>query len=338
MPVDEKTAVESSPAAPEPFLGEVPLDSLTDEQYAKWKLTGEKPKKEPKAKQAASPTAEQTEKPAAEADAAKGTQSTGKGTNLKARASELDAEVQELEAKLARRDELKRKLEDPKADDKAAAPSSEAKPPAELKAPTKPKADDYKTWDEYEAARDKYYEDLSEYKVQSAIEKDRRERKLETESKTVAERWNKGVEQVGKDVGTERWNKAIDAVKPLFDGANRGLDLPAKFVTDSEIGPQVAFYLGEHLDELQEIAKLDPVQQIKKLTLIEASLTKPVKTEKSERPGPKKDSEATPPPKDIAGRGLPPKDPVEEALKSGDTAAYIRAANARDVAAKRRVL
>lgn len=337
MPTDEKQVVESSPAISEPFTGEVSLESLSDEQLQHWRLTGEKPKKESKPKQSASAPDKQTEKPPAEADPAKGNQGTGKGSKLRERTAALDSEVQELEAKLARRDELKRNLEEPKAGDKAAAPPDKGNQPAELKPPQKPKSDDFRTWEEYEAARDKYSEELTEYKIKSAIEKDRQERKFESESRTVAERWNKGVEAVGKDIGTERWNKAIDAVKPLFDGTNRALDLPAKFVTDSDTGPQVAFYLGEHLDELREIAKMDPVKQIRALTLIEASLSKPAKSEKTERPGPKKETEATPPPKDIAGRGIPAKDPVEEALKSGDSGAYIAAANARDIAAKRRV-
>ena len=109
----------------------------------------------------------------------------------------------------------------------------------------------------------------------------------------------------------------------------------ADFVLDSEVGADISYYLGTHLDEANAIAEMKPSRQAATLRDIEISLTEPAA--RREPPAPKKFTEVPPPPTDLSGRNAPPKDAMQAALESGDTEAYIKAANARDVAAKRRV-
>jgi hypothetical protein len=49
-------------------------------------------------------------------------------------------------------------------------PAGETENPTELKQPVKPKADDFETYEKYEAARDKYFEDMAEYRAAKKFE------------------------------------------------------------------------------------------------------------------------------------------------------------------------
>lgn len=330
----------SSPSTPEPEAvpyQEISLDSLTDEQDKHWRLTGELPK----AKSAAPPPAKKTDEPPPEGGEARGRQEAGKGKGVKARSSELDAEIQELEAKLARRNDLKRQT-DSETGVKPASPAAEK--PAELKQPVRPKSTDFNgpdAWEQYEEAKLKYAEDLADYKADVKLQAYRSEQqaeaakaKQEADAKPVADRWNQQVDKAAKKYGVDKWDEAAKAVFPLLT-QDRRMAVAADFVLDSEVGAEISYYLGTHLDEANAIAEMKPSRQAAALRDIEISLTEPAA--RREPPAPKRQTEVGPPPTDLQARNAPPKDAVQAALESGDTEAYIKAANARDVAAKRRV-
>ena len=318
---------------------EISLDSLTDEQDKHWRLTGELPK----AKSAEPPPAKKTDEPPPEGGEARGSKEAGKGKGVKARSSELDAEIQDLEAKLARRNDLKRQAESGTGDKPPATPAADIKP-AEPKPPTRPKASDFNgpdAWEQFEDAKLKYAEDLTDFKVKIAVAEDRAERakeatkaKQEADAKPVADRWNQQVDKAAKKYGADKWDEAAKAVFPLLT-QDRRMAVAADFVLDSEVGADISYYLGTHLDEANAIAEMKPSRQAATLRDIEISLTEPAA--RREPPAPKKFTEVPPPPTDLSGRNAPPKDAMQAALESGDTEAYIKAANARDVAAKRRV-
>src|ERR1017187_3047688 len=120
-----------------------------------WQLTGEMPvaKKETPSKAESAPvtppaSAEETVS-ASEAESTQEHKSTEKRSNAETRKAQLSAEIQEL---LKTRDELKREVKTPKAES-SPAPVAET---ADTKAPVKPKIDDFKTWEEYQEAHDKY--------------------------------------------------------------------------------------------------------------------------------------------------------------------------------------
>src|SRR5690348_14702680 len=166
MRTDANTVEESSPSAETQDTG-IDLADLSAEQYDAFMLHGTLPEGKPET----SPPSEKTVETPEESGKSKGNQEAGKGKGVKARNEQLDSEIQELEARLARKADLKRQLES-EPGDTTGTPPAEAKP-AELKAPIKPKVDDFKTWDEYETARDKFFEDLSDYKVAKALQEDR---------------------------------------------------------------------------------------------------------------------------------------------------------------------
>lgn len=325
MPVDANPAVESSPTE---FV-ETSLESLTDEQSKHWRLTGELPK------QTEAAPVEPPEEAPAEAGKPEGTQEAGKAKGIKTRKVELDAEIQELEARLARKADLKRQLSE--TGEKPPAPPPVDKP-AELKAPVKPKQADFQTWEEYESATDKYHDEMSDFKITLALQKDRAERakeaeaaKAKTEGETVAQRFNQQVEAAAKKHSD--WNEVAPAIGEILKDPR--YNAGAGFILESEQGAEITYYLGTHLDEAATIAKMSPIRQCAALGVIEHRLSQPAAEPKKAAPGPKKETEVPPPPTELGGRNALPADPVNAALESGDTGAYIRAANARDLAERR---
>src|SRR6185312_11402609 len=215
MPADANV-VDSSPTSEvEVQDSGIDLESLSSEQYDTWMLKGELPT----AKPSESPTETKTQiETPEESGKSKGNQEAGKGKGVKERNAQLDGEIQELEARLARKADLKRQLESEPGENKGT-PPAETKP-AELKAPVKPKVDDFKTWDEYETARDKFFEDLSDYKVAKALQEDRAQRaeeakkqQREAEGRQAAEKWNKQVESAAKEHSD--WDEVIKPVSEL---------------------------------------------------------------------------------------------------------------------------
>lgn len=153
--------------------------------------------------------------------------------------------------------------------------------------------------------------------------------------------------------------------------ANPDLPIPPgsvvdQFVRDSDDPGELAYYIGKHPDVLEEFygfkfdadtkrwdykdwprGKSDgysnlisPIRQVKRLEAIERELSaKPA--EKKEpaaeaRPAKTAPPKLPPPPPELSGRGATVGDDAEKALARGDTAAYMRIVNQRELAASRR--
>jgi hypothetical protein len=71
-------------------------------------------------------------------------------------------------------------------------------------------------------------------------------------------------------------------------------DAMADLIMESEIGAELAYYLGKNTDEASRIAQLDPVKAARELGRIEAKLEKPPAAPVAPRPPPV--SKAPPPP------------------------------------------
>ncbi len=156
MPADE-TIAESS-TAPTEAVENVPLESLNDAQYAEWRKSGTLPTKV--AAPAAEPDAEEEgEEPEADAEPSESEPEPKKPSRG------ADKRIQEL---LKDRKELKERLEALERKQSPAKEEPKAEPAAELQPPVKPKAADFSDWEKYQDARDKYFEDLAEFKKQEA--------------------------------------------------------------------------------------------------------------------------------------------------------------------------
>ena len=150
---------------------------------------------------------------------------------------------------------------------KTEAPPEKTVKPVDDAAPKKPKSDDYKTWEEYEEAKDKYFDDLAEYKAQKAVEKDRTQQRQEAAQKEMQTRLDGAKARYGE--GSDA--TIVETAKAIFQdqaipGAIREL------LNESDVLIDVLYTFGKDADglaEFVELAKSKPGAAMRKAVLIE---------------------------------------------------------------------
>lgn len=314
----------------------------TQAEYAEWRNKGTLPKQEAqpaKKKEDSAPSKEPsaaTAETAPDSDTDTKKDTAPKGTRLKERSADLQAEIDDLNAKLAKRAELRKQLAEP--DDKKPAVSSPAEASKDPKAPVRPKVEDFKTFDEYEAAKDKYNDEAADYKVQKALADERARQQQE-----VA---RQGVQQKVEE-GKKRYADFEKTVAPVLKGFVADPEVPQfvkQAVGDSPVMVDVLYVLGGdpvQFENFLQDAKTNPIKAIKTIAVLENLVMQELeggdKTRNDkgqftkEQESSKKSTSAPPPPKEVSGRGTPPADEVESAAKSSDFRAFRAAANRRDV-------
>jgi hypothetical protein len=338
-------AVESSPAAP---AVEVPTDSAA---YAEWRMTGKlpengKPKREaPATSNGSSAATEQdAEKSQLASEAGNSQQEKRSRSNAETRLNEILADLKKAGLSPAELKSFKREatkeIEQPKA-----VPETTAKP-AGLDAPKKPKADDFKTWEEYEAARDEYFENLADYKAGKKLEDWNAQHAQQAQAKELAGKFADAKKRYGDEAeGTitetakTLWNdqKIFPAIKDLMGGSDVLID--------------VLYVMGskpEDLDSFAQLARSNPAAAVRKFVLLEHLVAEELRKSNgssSETDGTQRDesgkftksppakppTSAPPPPREASGRSSVPPDEVERAGKEGDFTRFREAANRRDI-------
>ena len=242
----------------------------------------------------------------------------------------------------------------------ASQPAAETKP----KAAAKPKIDDvdpktnqpkFKTYAEFEEAKDQWLLDEGARKAQEAMGKTHREQQ-QTQAeqiieKTVNERVTKAREaypdydDVMSAALAEKDDLGRDA---LFYTKGSPLD---GFFLDADRGHDVLYYIGSHFADCKHIFArdargnylLNPIRQIRELAKIEAKLgAKPAASASSaaaagtgaagDGSSAKPVTQASRPPHQVSGTGTVAKDAAEQAVEDGDFETYQRAQNAKDLA------
>jgi hypothetical protein len=337
---DENNAASSAVAEAVPDIA-----SFTGEQRAEWLQTGKYP--DPTNKEDAEPSDSQEES-AGDEPGTDTTTDDGKPNDtqreskpkrgVETRKQELASDVKELKDLLAERARLRKEVEGAQsvkpADSESAKPI-ETKTEAPKK-PTKPNIDDFQTYDAWEQAcedaNDKYLAELSSYKAQEAVRLDREAQKKESsdraereEKQKIAKSWQEKVKE-SKKAHADFEDVAFSTKIPITDSMQ-------KFLVESDIGGEILYNLGQDLDLANSIASMNQFQTWKELTRLELSIPKSTK----EAPIPNTITRSNPPPKVVGGYGTTTEDAVAAAQKSGDTRAYINAANDRDLARMRKM-
>ena len=205
--------VETAPAAPSPAAeapttpskSEEPVSVPTNaEDYAEWRTTGKLPeKKSPSPKEASAPS-----KKTVTPDSEHGAQQ--KRRNADSRKEELNREIRDL---IAKRDQAKQEVEAPaKKDVKPIAEPSTAQP-VDPKRPVKPKAEDFKDWAAYETAKDKYDEDLADYKAEQKIQEYEQRQRQSAQTQALQVK----LDEAKSRYGDEAEPKIMDTAKTVFD-------------------------------------------------------------------------------------------------------------------------
>jgi len=333
MPEQTQTpAAESSPAA-------IVIPKPDTAEYATWRQTGELPG-ESTPKEASTPSPKSSEKAAQASEKAADSEPAKKQehrSNAETRLTEIlddlrNAGLSPAELKTFKREAKAAAQETPKA-----VPEQTEKP-VDPQAPRKPKFEDYSTYEEYEAAKDKYYEDLSEYRTMVAVERFRAEQRQEKSNVEAKAKLAEASARYGETAAPT----IVEAAKSIFTET-----MPAgvkAIINDSPVVVDLLYVLNSKPGELAgfiELARTNPGQAIRKAVLMEQLVSE----ELGKSPATTRDtngkfvssapetkvSKAPPPPREVSGRGSPPPDEVEQALKHNDFRAFREAANRRDL-------
>jgi hypothetical protein len=335
--ITESSPVEETAVVETPVVEYTPIKELaayTPEERERWEKTGELAEEqvEPTKDQEAAP-----DKSASNVDGKTPVPETGKDKAPKKaktaedRKAELAAEIQEL---LKKRKELREEVapkptaEAPKTEDKKAATSTEATDGR----PVKPKLQDFvdagKSYEEYEDARDKYNEELIDWKADQKAEAKlkafKEDNQKEQQQTSRRSKWEKSIEESKKD----RPDYELVALNPELQ-----LSAPMlEFLEESELRGDLLYALGEDLDNAKRIAGLSPVQVARELVKLESSLSTPEPETAVSTPKPVVSKTPAPARRLNGPPGAP--DLEAAALAKGDVTEYMRLANAREMAEK----
>ncbi len=353
FPPNSDVSAESSTATLE-----VPSDP---HEYAEWRQSGKLPaakpapaEKKPKAEASAASREssaageESTEKhaPAPEAGKEKQEQAKPRG-NAETRLQEILGDLKRAGLSPAELKTFKREQQAAQQAQPKAAPEKTEKP-AGLEPPKKPKPDDFDSYDKYEEARDKYYEDLADFKAQKRLDEHLQKQRMEASQR----------EMEGKlEAARKRYGDAVDNTISTSAGAIfNDQQIPAAvkaLLNDSPVLVDLLYTLGskeEDLNAFLNLARTNPGAAIRKAVLMESLINEelagggkaaagsgePARDEsgkfaKQQAPA-EKVTKAPPPPKEASGRASTPTDEVESAATANDFARFRSAANRRDMA------
>jgi hypothetical protein len=145
--------------------------------------------------------------------------------------------------------------------------------PTELKPPTKPKSDDFKTYEEYEDARDKYFEEMADYKAAKKFQEFQVEQARNAAYQSVQNKLNEAKARYVDDPSAV---ETISATSRTLV-SDQQIPLAVKSIIDqSEVWPDIVYTLGSKPEELQAFIKLgkeNPDAAIRKAVLIEHLIT-----------------------------------------------------------------
>lgn len=340
-------------AAPSPAAAEAPQlnsdpKSYTEAEYSEWRKSGTIPAKQPAQEASAAPTsAEEAVEDGEESETAPAPEAGNEIQQAPHRKNKVPAPVR-IKELLAEVKRLKSEAETAK-QQKPPEQKQEEKPaeaPKGLEAPKKPEQKDFADWDKYEAAREKYFEDVADYKAQKRIEEFQAKQVQEAALKSTQEKLNEG---------RKKYTDYEQTIKPVVQALNEKDFHPAvrHIIEKSPVLSDLLYAIGQDSDNLADFvatSKSDPALAIRKAVLIEKlvidELSKPaagterdangkfIKSE--EKPAESKRISAAPPiAEEAGGKGAAAADILQAAVKNGDVTAYIAEQNRRDLASRK---
>lgn len=151
-------------------------------------------------------------------------------------------------------------------------------PKAKSDAP--PKSDDFDSYDEYIDA-------LTDYKTQKAIESQMQGARERRQQAQVQQQEQARVQSIQKTIADGR-GKYDDFDAVALSGTSPITDYMASAIAESDIGADLAYYLGKNPDQAQQIAEMSPTASIRAIGKLEAKVEAQLvqSKEKSNAPAP----------------------------------------------------
>lgn len=359
--IKDLTAQGAEPS-PAPASPTTDLSQLSSEEYSTWERTGKLPEA-PKPQAAAPAATRKDEKPAPqpgqpaegeeEAAAAPGADETTQdehGTRKPGRKPGAEDRIGQLTAQLRQaerdRDEalgkLKGKTQEPPKPPEAAKFKPTRPRPTSADTDEKSGEPKYKTLDDLLEARDAW--NREQWDAEKAFND--RQSKEADERDTVVRQFGERVqksEAKHADFKRVAFESDITCPSNVNDAKKiREGSVIDAFIIDSEIGPEVLYFLGSNPGEIEKINGLSPFQQARYLTALEAELsdedgeeTPAAAAPAKPAPPARQHTQAPPPARAVGGRNSAQADPIKSAAEAGNFAEYEAKANARDLARRR---
>lgn len=171
---------------------------------------------------------------------------------------------------------------------------------AELKTVPVPTGEEAPTLEKFDYDDAKFNEAFIKYQINQAMTKNNAEQSARN---TQADQ-----DKVNEEFGRKIAASNIEDYSTVINGLNESILLPEGLLTaiqQDEKGPELAYYLGKHLDVADNLAKLDVISAALELGKISAGLS----GKKTKTP-----SNAPTPVKTIGGSGGTNKDPGEQTM------------------------
>lgn len=242
------------------------------------------------------------------------------------RAKEAERIAEERQTRIA---ELEQKLNGGKPE-AAAKPASAATAEGKPAKPEAPKLKDFDSYDAFHEATEKYLASLPDYYEQlSDWQQGQRDARRQQEAAAAKQRETAtAVNKAWADRETQGREKYED-----YDEIAHSKDLPisdgmAAAIMESELGHEIAYYLGSHPEEAKRIAKLPVASQIRELGKIEAKFS----TEASPATTKPAVSKAPPPGKPVRAGTTPKVDHDKVIATSTNFREVVQAAKAKQAA------
>ena len=170
-------------------------------------------------------------------------------------------------------------------------PSTPAAPTTPAAPKPKPEPGDFDTQAEYLDA-------LTDWKIEErekAREAAAREEKAKTEAQSKQTTWNERL--ASAKTRYPDFDQVMRTPFPMSPAMREAM-------LESELGPELGYYLVKHQDEAQRIAGMGPASAALALGTIQAKLTPPAASTATP-PAPPKTTQAAPPPTPVGGRPVP---------------------------------
>lgn len=163
---------------------------------------------------------------------------------------------------------------------KAEALTKPPEPEPEPVIPTvpQPRQEDFETYEQYDEA-------LFDWRYQQRVMKERAETQKE-EAKRQAQEFQERANTWAEE-GSEKYpDFATVALKEPRDGGPMISQFMAGAIQDSEMGHEIAYYLGQNVKEAARIAKLPPIAQVREIGRLEFKVTAPKIKDTTQAPAP----------------------------------------------------
>lgn len=347
MAADDKS-VAVAPSPTEEKSGSDVLKEMTPTQRAKWRVTGELPEAKKEEPAQVSTNGESSTPAKTEVSAPGKVETPAESVPAKKEEPKQNAETR-IKNLLAENKELKKKL-----DEITAKPAAT---PAKIEEPAKPRRDDidtktgkplYATDEEYLDARDRYIADMASRQTRQQIAKEESDRRVAEQNQLIVKRFENSL-KIAKErhadfltvVGEqkiEKDGKKITVFEAPGIKAIKTNGIIDSWTLDSSEGSEMLYYFATRPEEVERIQALSAFEQARELTKLEEKLAKPESKPAESSPAPGKQPPKVPPEpaSSVGGKGTAPTDEVLAATEAGDFRRFKKAADAEEIAARKK--